>query len=528
MNGIVSWRYVLFAMKTWIDVRKHYGTLCASFCLQALRPGRGAIIDWDQRQVTKDATACAARIARRTFALVALSALVALPGHALADSTNGGWNGQAPPNNSSYDPGEQNPLSYCINDEEWFLYSFIPKCTLLAKDPQSSSGMFVDQAWKQFTIGRPDVVIAYVEGGVNWHDPTAPAELDARTYVNPGELPYPELADDKSCGRYDCNGDGVFNVFDYAQDPRVQKPYVNGVLTPEDLIKAFGDCKLNEHTHLIELCRKGHHYDNDGGGYPNSISGWNFLNDNNDPATSDGNYYHPSGEMEQAVGEANGGGSDYWVGVCPGCMVLPIKAGYATLDRTDEVAQAIYFAIANHVSVIDLTEAELGYSRATQAALDYAWQKGVVVVGSTNDFDSEDHQGGMFYPNVWPGNGLVADGTGTIPETAHTDRLTTTFRAHSNETSFGPHALFAAPNDDGSTSTSTPTLAALAALVISEGREAAAKREIAGPLSAGEVEQVVRETVSPIDDPSGGWPGQPGATFNIDYGYGRPDLLAAM
>src|SRR5207248_9603056 len=70
--------------------------------------------------------------------------------------------------------------------------------------------------------------------------------------------------------------------------------------------------------------------------------------------------------------------------------------------------------------------------------------------------------------------------------------------------------------------------AGVAGLLVSAGRDAAQRGPIARPLSAGEVKQVVRETASNIDDPALGWPGKPGATFNIQYGYGRPDVLAAM
>jgi hypothetical protein len=456
-----------------------------------------------------------------------LAALLFAPGAvAVADSSNGGWNGQTPPDDPGYAPGEANPLSTCINGEEWFLYSVIPKCTPLARDPQNSAGMFIDRAWKQFTIGRADVRIAYMEGGINWHSATARAELAPRVFINPGELPYPELASGKSCGRYDCNRDGIVNVFDYAHDPRLRRPLVNGALTPEDLIVAFGDCEIDRRTHRVELCRRGRHFDNDVDGYPNDISGWNFLYDNNDPATSDGAYGHSDGQMERAAAEANNGVGD--AGVCPGCMIIPIKAGHEALDRTDRVAQSIYFAVAAGAKVLDLLTGELGYSIETRRALDYAWQRGVVVIGASNDFDSEDHQEGMYWPRMWPGNGLVADGTGTISSIAKTDRLTTTFRSRSNETSFGPHALFSTPNEGGSTSESQPTQAGVAALVASAGLDAAARHLIAGPLSAGEVTQVVRETASNIDDPNLGWPGVPGATFNIQYGYGRPDVLGAM
>src|SRR5437763_9042524 len=148
-------------------------------------------------------------------------AVAGAPGLAIADSTNGGWSGQTPPNDPGYAPAEANPLNACINDEEWFLYSFIPKCTPVAHDPQDSAGMFIDRAWKQFTIGRPDVRIVYQEAGVNWHRSGARAELAPRVYLNSDELPLPEHANGSTCAAYDCNGDGTVNVFDYAGDLRI-------------------------------------------------------------------------------------------------------------------------------------------------------------------------------------------------------------------------------------------------------------------------------------------------------------------
>ena len=108
--------------------------------------------------------------------------------------------------------------------------------------------------------------------------------------------------------------------------------------------------------------------------------------------------------MERAVAEANNGVAG--VGVCPDCMVLPIKAGQEALDTTDRIAQSVLFATDSGASVITLLTAELGYSDFTKQALQYAWDKGVVVVGASNDFDSADHQEGMFWPHEWPGNGL--------------------------------------------------------------------------------------------------------------------------
>jgi hypothetical protein len=461
---------------------------------------------------------------RRAISLAcALLALLSFASLAAA----GGWNGQSPPNDPEYAPAESNPLSSCINSEQWYLYSFIPRCTPRAHDPQNSSGMFVDQAWKHFTVGLPSVTIAYIEGGPNWRlDPSDTAELSTRTHLNTGELPYPERANGRSCARYDCNRDGQVNVSDYSQDPRVHRPYVNGALTPEDLIVAFGHCRIDRHSHGIRFCAAGHHYDNDGNGYANDISGWNFSRDNNDPATEDSTYNHSDQEAENAAAETDNG--ILQAGVCPRCTLLFVKAGDEALDRTDRTAQAIYFAVDSGASVIDDTVGELGYSRLERAALEYAWRKGVVVVMASNDFDSADHQAGMFWPHVWPGNGIVSNGSGTASQATGSERLATTFRERSNLTSFGPHALFVVPSIGGSTSEATPITAAVAGLVASYGRIAARRGYIHGRLNAGEVEQVVRSTVSPINDPSLGWPGKPGATFNINYGYGRPDVLAAM
>src|SRR4051794_15488108 len=75
-------------------------------------------------------------------------------------------------------------------------------------------------AWK-LTLGRPDVEIAVLDSGIKWNDAGAMNDLRLKVHINRGELPLPEHGDGSTCGAYDCNGDGVFNVADYANDPRV-------------------------------------------------------------------------------------------------------------------------------------------------------------------------------------------------------------------------------------------------------------------------------------------------------------------
>jgi len=143
------------------------------------------------------------------------------------------------------------------------------------------------------------VVIAYIEAGINWHHGDA-QELANKVYLNRGELP-PPLCDRSPCvnpGSYDANGDGVFNAADYADDSRVGDFNGNGVIDPEDVITAF-TCydrttgsvgQLSFDAGNRQHCSNGDavlSVDNDGNGYPHDISGWDFYDHQNDPATYD-------------------------------------------------------------------------------------------------------------------------------------------------------------------------------------------------------------------------------------------------
>jgi hypothetical protein len=381
-----------------------------------------------------------------------------------------------------------------VNDEQKYLYSFMPRCAPGASDPEQASGMSVDHAWKRFTTGRSDTVIAYVEAGINWHD--QPEELANRVFLNRGELPPPTTP----------KHDGQLNASDYADTKDANG---NGLVDPEDIIKRFSDGR-----------------DDDGNGYTDDISGWDFYDDQNDPATVDSAYGHANGQMRQAASETNNGTGE--AGICPHCMIMPVKAGAEALDRTDDLAQAWLYASDMNAGVIVSTTADLGYSTFMSQAVNRVWKKGTIMVESSNDFDSTDHQGGMFHQHVIPGNGMVANSNG-IPDPAVANAETKTYRVRSGETSWGPHNIFTAATNGGSTSESTPTIGGVMGLVLSYGKIAAAKGLIDHPLTNDEAIQVVRATASDVtSDPITplGWPAKPG--FDLQYGYGRPNVYKAM
>src|SRR4051794_34915037 len=144
------------------------------------------------------------------------------------------------------------------------------------------------------------------------------------------------------------------------------------------------------------------------------------------------------------------------------------------------------------------------------------------MVESSNDFDSLDHQGGMFWPHVLPGNGLVANthGLDILPNSAALqNRLTTTYRSRSGYTSWGTHNMFSVATQGGTTSESSPTVGGAMAMVLAEGKRAARQGKIKRPLSPDEAIQVVRASASDVtSNPCAPncWPGKPG--FDLQYG----------
>src|SRR5258708_6681316 len=275
--------------------------------------------------------------------LVCVLSIAALP-HSLISAADGNPCTAAisGPNDPDYARAERNPLGGAtFNAEQWHLYDCIPQSAPIATDPENASGMSVNKAWAAFGTGRSDVIVAYIEGGVNWRISTS-KDIRRKAYLNCGELPAPEKADGSTMPghspgclepkkSYDLDGDGVLTVDDYANDPRVAHPLLHpvaGGITAEDLIVAFSDGKDNDHN-----------------GFVDDISGWNFHRDTNDPQTDQSTYGHSDGESAQAVAEAHNNFAG--AGICPNCRLLMVKAGDEAIDRPDRIAEAIRLAVGS-------------------------------------------------------------------------------------------------------------------------------------------------------------------------------------
>jgi hypothetical protein len=233
-------------------------------------------------------------------------------------------------------------------------------------------GASVDLAW-QITTGRPDVVIAVLDSGINWQNRLP--DLVNKFYLHRPELPLPE-GSQNARDPWDRNHDGVFNIRDYlatgghAADSRVSDQNGNGVIDPEDLIFLFSDG-----------------VDDDGNGYIDDISGWDFFEDDND-ALDEVLYGHGTGEATDSTAEANNGGD---VGTCPNCMALMIRVGDSFVTDVNAFGRGVLYATDNGALVIQEALGTLNNSSFAQAAIDYAYERGVVVMASAADEQSNHH-----------------------------------------------------------------------------------------------------------------------------------------
>src|SRR5439155_1354288 len=224
-------------------------------------------------------------------------------------------------------------------------------------------------------------------------------------------------ADGSSCGTFDCNGDGVVNVSDYAQDPRVSLSYAGrtgptGLITGQDLIHAFGACQIESATHLISQCVTGQHFDNDHNGFANDIAGWNFFDNNNEPADLSSYFAaerHGTGRAGDVADKGNDGVGS--IGVCPHCQVMPIRIWDTFVSDANTFALGITYGTDNGAKVIEGANGSLYHSAFAESASQYAYEHGVVQTFSGDDLNTGNHN----YPANYAHAMLIQ---GTVPDTA--------------------------------------------------------------------------------------------------------------
>lgn len=430
-------------------------------------------------------------------------------------------------------------LPVCTNPYDYAAYLFLPPGVLpddyvfnpanpsggSAWKYQTGLGMGIVDAW-QLSTGRPDVRVAVLDSGIRWRE----RQVAAKLAPNRGELPEP-------CPGWDCDGNGVVNPDDWAGvdcGPDVVLDHnLNGFLDGQDLIVACSDG-----------------VDDDANGFVDDIAGWDFFENDNDPF-DDVDAGHGTGEAQDMVAEANDGGG--FPGVAPSAMFVPLRVGDHFVALDSDFAQAVVYAVELGVDVVSEALGTFGATQLTQAAIDYAYGRGVPIIASAADEQSRHHN--------WPANAghtiwvnSIRNGDGTFVSEEED------FRIQNGCTNHGGKAWVAISSTSCS-SEATGRAAGITALLISHGKNLMdlglldPYPGLTTPFSAEEVRQLFRAAAEDVDrsgDPDL-TPGKPfgslleealsGPTPETEFrtrrfptkagwdpytGYGRPDVALML
>ena len=413
----------------------------------------------------------------------------------------------------------------------WELYSFIPKeaRSLVRKaELKLGSGVHADRAWQR-TAGDPRVVIAVLDSGIKWNE----RDLVNKFYLNRGELPKPDKACQTSAHDstrpWDANGDGKFNVQDYTKQSGHSQPTTpchpailnhkggwdtngNKFLDPQDLIQIFSDSK-----------------DDDGNGYIDDISGWDFFDNDND-ANDDTSYGHGTSEARWSSAEGNNGRGS--VGTCPRCSVMPVRVGDAFVVDGNDFAQGVVFSVDSGVSVVQEALGAIGNNPFVISAIDYAYDSHVVVIGAAADENAYHYNFPATNDHAAYVHAIVHDGSSVSSST--------TFLNFNNCTNYGPRLDLSTPGRACS-SEGTGKTAGIAGLVYSAalkaklafpgGKAGATDKLGARRLTAEEVKQILFTTVDDINVPESKtdktkYPSRAG--WEQRFGHGRTNARSAV
>ena len=434
-----------------------------------------------------------------------------------------------------------------------------PKNPKHKKGDSQPSGSSVDLAWdvyrnlKDLDDNDPKIIIAILDTGAVWKND----DLRYKWNLNKGELfnyapdwdpvsfaPVWEVEwilirnDDGNLEWKDVS-DGVFNVKDYENAVKDLNPDKNKPYHIQLLAKYMAENNISKLTpqHLIRFFSDG--IDDDNNGFTDDICGWDFFEDDNDPedvSSYSAAEHHGDGQAEGAGAEQDNGieGS----GVCPDCMIMPLKTWDSFVQDTNYFGMGSLYAARNGANVLEGALGGLNNSGICKAAFKEAYDKwGLVLFMVSSDINSANHNFPTYLNEPIYCSGMVSDAN-PIPD----DILKpTTYFRNSNLCQFGGKNQINFEVQSGSQSTALSSGAG--GLLISHAKKMRATvegREKLGiihdykngmPLHPDQIKQLITLTCEDVLPENGGSIGSPDASqfaWDQHFGYGRVNLYHAM
>mgnify|MGYP001178211229 CR=1 FL=1 len=237
------------------------------------------------------------------------------------------------------------------------------------------------------------------------------------------------------------------------------------------------------------------------------VSGWNFVDNNNNPDDNNGHGSHVAGIIGACTNNAAG-----VAGVAPDVRLMPLKALNDSGNGSySDVADAIIYAADNGAKIVNLSLGGASFSSTLAAAVQYASSRGVLVVAASGNAG----QPTIYYPAAY--EQAVAVGSTTSSDTrsyfSNYGEGLDVVAPGSSIISTVPVPLGTSYQDYGyayksGTSMASPHVAGLAALIWS----------IAPQLTPEEVRAGIRATADDLGDQG----------VDPFYGYGRINALKAL
>lgn len=412
--------------------------------------------------------------------------------------------------------------------KRWEYISYIPdgienNSNFNSSEVALGSGVSADLGW-MITAGDPNTLIATFDSGYYLDR----GDIYKKLFLNKHELAgcYPLNAGGNNPGGagspvFDIDGNGLFNCQDYDNDPRFQfsddarpnGPFGDGQC--QDFGEEEGRIDVRD---IIHCCSDG--VDNDGNGFVDDIAGWDFFWDDNDPYDNVGNggqgYSHGTQTARLAVAGANDGGD---IGMCPNCMVLPLRVSDSFIADADNFAMAVVYAVDQGAGVIAEALGSVNCGSFCRAAIDYAYYNNVIHIGSAADETSmHQNQPGATEHGIY---------THSIRFDANEyGEKITSFLHFSNSTNYGARLQLSTPSLAAS-SGAVGLTGGLAGLIVSRGVEIG----LTPILSANEIQQILLTTVDDINIPGSDtdeskFPSHEG--WEPHHGYGRTNIRKAL
>ncbi|MEC7986104.1 MAG: FG-GAP-like repeat-containing protein [Myxococcota bacterium] len=404
--------------------------------------------------------------------------------------------------------GEVDRSDLCPNDlgTRWNLISYIPEHareSIREAESDFGSGNRLDRALR-INAGRHDVVVAVLDSGFLWKE----EDLRRKYYLHKPELPLPQFANGEEASDYDLNGDGIFSIDDYEEDPRVAYDAgitgSNDVLDVSDLLYTFSDG-----------------IDDDGNGYVDDISGWDFFGWDNDAfQTYDFDVFgldqHGTGTARESVGEGNNGHGK--LGACPNCALLPMRLADSVIGDGARTAAAIAYAADIGAVSISMAVVVLNNPDIAIHAAEYAYNKGTIIAGVSSDLNTFHQNYSSVLDNAMYVHAILHN-------TTDNDEEVYSYMNTKGCNNFGMRMDMVAATAACGTG-SAAVLSGAIGLVHSLGRD------LELDLSAGEVYQLLTQNAIDVNlSPSeqsiaGSYPSYEG--WDPYYGYGRVDLSSSL